>query len=39
MINPNWTVYTYAYLEIKENKTHIHYKSTHYCEEIVYVLE
>ena len=34
----NWIKYTYLYLVLKENTTHILYKSPHFCEELVYVI-
>ena len=36
---PNWTIYTYVDLVLKETVSNIFYRSLHFCEEIVYMLK
>ena len=38
IIYQNWTIYTYVALLLRETVSNILYKSLHFCEEIVYVI-
>ena len=38
IIYQNWTIYTYVALLLREIVSNILYKSLHFCEEIVYVI-
>ena len=38
IIHQNWTIFTYVSLALKETLSNLLYKSLHFCEEIVYVI-